>query len=635
MRDTRTTAENLRSGVTSIEKSNAVAVKENKWLLQSDTDLHPKPSLSTMVPTQAPTFLKKTSEELNSSKETASSLMVDSAKNSPLITSLFSDSKGKHDSPFSHTSFSGAHSLPRKVDKPDSAFGNSQPGEKVLSRQKFSVSPSAHLSPLLTSSASPSSLSTSSNDQTATFASSKSVTKINTKANANQPITTSSSLAFPSSVLSTGSFEAPKLLAPPVSTSPTIDSTSEASKPLAPSSSTSPTVYSTSESPKTELQGSSKVDADTGTQAPVVQLGLSKGEPDRKPKALVSTTPVSKTTTELQLSKSDDGTANQVPTILPGTSKAFDTKITISASTTPKIETTTASSFVHQPILSNAASPVPNMMKSLPEQPSPVPSPFSTTSGGVSSGKTEISDVSNTNDNEDDMDEEAPESSNATELSLGSFGGFGLGSAPNLTAPKPNPFGVSFGNSAANVATSPFTMNVSSGELFRPASFNFQSPQPSQPSQPANSGAFSGGFGSGTTAQAPTSGFGQPSQIGQGQQALGSVLGSFGQSRQLGNGLPGSGFGSPSGFGGGFAAASSSGGFSSTVTGGGFANISATVGGFASLVSSGSGFSSLASGAGAFASAASGGGGFGAAASPGVGFAGAAASSGGFLVPVG
>lgn len=636
-RDTsNTTAEKISGGINSIEMSDAVAVRENTSFMQSDTNLHPKPSLPTIFPTQAPMILKKTSEELNSSKETASSLMVDSAKNRPLSTSLFSDSKGKHNSPFSHTSFSGAHSLPRKVVQTDSAAGKSQPGEKVFP-PTFSVSLSAPSSPFISPSVLPSSLSiASSNDQTAPFFIAKSMTNSDTKADVNQAISTSS-LALPSPVLPSSSFEALKASAPP--------------------SSPSPTIYSISESPKTEVKDSSKADADTATRAPALQLGSSKVEPDMKPKTSVSTTPVTKTAAELQLSKSDVPTGNQVPgtiatiATLSGASKGeFDMKITPSASTTPKLKTT-ASASVSQPIFSNPVSAIPTMtLKSQPEQPSSVPVLFPTqfpTSGGANGGGTENVDVSNSN--EDDMDEEAPESSNATtELSLGNLGGFGLGSAPNPTAPKPNPFGVSFGNSTTNVATSPFTMNVSSGELFRPASFNFQSPQASQTSQPANTGAFSGGFGTGTTAQAPTSGFGQPSQIGQGQQALGSVLGSFGQSRQIGAGLPGAGlqgtgFGSPSGFGGGFAAASSSGGLSSAVTGGGFANISATAGGFASLASSGSGFSSLASGAGGFGSAASGGGGFAAAASAGRGFAaaaspgvgfGGAASSGGFPVPV-
>ena len=131
-------------------------------------------------------------------------------------------------------------------------------------------------------------------------------------------------------------------------------------------------------------------------------------------------------------------------------------------------------------------------------------------------------------------------------------------------------------------------MTILSGQLFHPVSFSFQSPQSSQPSQPTNLSAFSGGFSTGTTAQAPTqTGFGHPAQIGSGQQALGFVLGSFGQSRQIDTGLPGTGFGSPSGFGGGgFTGTSSPGGFSSAETGYGFAGISSTGGRFADVPSS-------------------------------------------------
>ncbi|CAN0887469.1 Nuclear pore complex protein NUP214 [Linum grandiflorum] len=234
---------------------------------------------------------------------------------------------------------------------------------------------------------------------------------------------------------------------------------------------------------------------------------------------------------------------------------------------------------------------------------------------------------------EDEMDEEAPETSKTSELSLGSLGGFGLGSTPNPGVPRGNPFGSPFGSAGTNSASSSFSMSVPSGELFRPASFSFQSPQPSQPPQSPNvGGVFSGGFGSGTVAQVPAqqSTFGQPAQVGGGQQALGSVLGSFGQSRQLGPGLPGSGFGAAAG-----GNAGAFGGFanSSPPAGGGFANV-ATGGGFASMAKSGSGgggFGGLGSaGGGGFGAAAASGGGFGAAAASGGGFGAAAASGGGF-----
>ncbi|KAK6145027.1 hypothetical protein DH2020_021847 [Rehmannia glutinosa] len=186
-------------------------------------------------------------------------------------------------------------------------------------------------------------------------------------------------------------------------------------------------------------------------------------------------------------------------------------------------------------------------------------------------------------------------------------------------------------------------MSASSGELFRPASFNFQPPQPPAPLQPTTVN-FSGGFSSGNSGQASAvSGFGQPAHIGgAGQQALGSVLGSFGQSRQLGAGLPGSnvapasGFGSgfrgisPGGFGGGFASASSGGGggFGSLAAGGvdlllqqlpgwvcccgncrgGFAAAAPTVGG--GFASSATGGSMSGGGFGGFSNQQGGGGGF-------------------------
>ncbi|CAL1373154.1 unnamed protein product [Linum trigynum] len=249
---------------------------------------------------------------------------------------------------------------------------------------------------------------------------------------------------------------------------------------------------------------------------------------------------------------------------------------------------------------------------------------------------------------EDEMEEEAPVISPTNELSsLGTLGGFGIGSTPGSVAPSVNPFGGAFGTHAA--ASSSFTMTVPTGELFRPASFSFQSPLPSQPHQSANNvaGGFSSGFGTaGTGEQSPTqSTFGQPAQVGAGQQALGTVLGSFGQSRQLGGPvLPGGGFGVGAGGSafGGFASNSSppaGGGFSGAATGGGFANLAKSGGsGFGGLGSAGvgmpSGFGGLASAGGSTPSgfgglASAGGGGFGASAGGGGGFGGAAASGGG------
>ena len=285
-------------------------------------------------------------------------------------------------------------------------------------------------------------------------------------------------------------------------------------------------------------------------------------------------------------------------------------------------------------ITSSALNVVPDSQS---EQPSDASMQLSTSflaSASVPSGKNGGMDVGISY--EDEMEEEAPETSNTTELNLGSLGGFGTSSIPNASMPKPNPFGGSFSNVATSSSSSTFTFSVSSGELLRPASFTFPSPQSSATAQSTNSGAFSRGFSVGGAAPAPTpSAFGLPAQIGSGQQVLGSVLGTFGQSRQLGSGLPGTGFATPSGFGG-FAGSSSNSGFSSAAAGGGFAGIASTGGGFAgiastgggSVASTGSGFSGLASPVGGFGGAASTGGGFAAVSSTG-GFAGAA-SGGGF-----
>ncbi|XP_021759023.1 nuclear pore complex protein NUP214-like [Chenopodium quinoa] len=268
-----------------------------------------------------------------------------------------------------------------------------------------------------------------------------------------------------------------------------------------------------------------------------------------------------------------------------------------------------------------------NFLNMIPSVPSAeVPKALASTSpevGGTTVGK---GDIDATVAQEDEMEEVAPETNQTAELSLGSLAGFGLGSAPNATTPKSNPFGGPI-TSAPQTMSSSISLNVSSEELFRPASFSFQSLQASQPSQPSNTGASFGAFGFANPLQQVSSGsgFGQPSQIGSGQQALGSVLGSFGQSRQLGAGLPGSGFGVPQ---------SPAGGFQNTTTAGGFAGISSVAsgfgGGFASAATSGGGFAAAAPSGGGFAAAAPSGGGFAAAAPSGGGFAAAAPSGGGF-----
>ncbi|KAL8484342.1 hypothetical protein ACS0TY_026863 [Phlomoides rotata] len=226
-----------------------------------------------------------------------------------------------------------------------------------------------------------------------------------------------------------------------------------------------------------------------------------------------------------------------------------------------------------------------------------------------------MKNVVSVSSHEEEMEEEAPEADQTPVFALSNLGGFGTGQAQNSSTPKPNPFGVL--NTNTTFASSPYTMPTSSGELFRPASFSFQSPQPVESLQPTPVN-FSGGFSSGSPNQG-AAGFGQPAQIGAGQQALGSVLGSFGQSRQIGTGLPGGNAAAPaSGFGGGFTSGFG-GGFATAPSGGGFASLGAGGGGFAAATAGG-GFAAAANTGGGFAAAAGGGGGFGGGANSGGGF---------------
>lgn len=562
-REPNMTAEKFGNGIPYIEKSESDSVKE-KSVVQSDTSQ--KPSIS-LVPTQTPSLLKKPNDMLNSfAKGTLPK--QESVKDRPLTATVPSIEAGKKLNFSLSSSFAVpvATSQPGKVDQPDAATSKSQPG-KILPSPTFSMSVSTPSSPVFSSSSAP--LSPLSISPSVMMPSNRSLDSSNTTADVSKPVSTSS-LSFPS----------------PIDSSPSFFSF-DASKPLVSSSAPSPVTNSTSESSKTEIQRSLKTDTNANAIFPPQECGPSTVETNLKLKPSVSS---------------------------PLT-----------------IETSTGLASGSQASSNNTAGPTNNVrMNAQQEKPSAGHSLFPTlpTSGSVTGGRTDGLDVQNAQ--EDDMDEEAPDTSSTTELSLGSLGGFGLGSAPNPTAPKPNPFGGSFGNAGTNV-TSPFSMTVpsgASGELFRPASFNIQSLQPSQSSQPANSGGFAGGFGTGTTAQAPSpSKFGQPVQVGPGQQALGSVLGTFGQSRQLGTSLPGTSFGSPGGFGGSIAATNPTGGFSSAATGG-FAGAASAGGGFASLASGGGGFAGAGSGGGGFAGAGSGGGGFIGAASAGSGFTGAASSGG-------
>nr|POE78244.1 isoform 2 of nuclear pore complex protein [Quercus suber] len=554
----------------------SVPLNEAKSMMQSETNQHQKPSISTMFPTQTVSLLKKSSEMFNaSSKEAMLTSTIGTIKDKASTTksSLF-ESGENYDSPFSSTF--GVSAVPTLSGKYQFPAGKSEPGENVLV-SSTSLVVSAPSSPMIKSMTAP-----QSSSATPTFLSSmplsRPFTTSNASADANLTVPTSSSSASPSLITSSsGSFSL------------------QSSKTLVP--------FSTpiSESPKTELQpptakSSLKTDKDASKQVSSLQSEPPKGE--------------------------------------------IESKLEPSVTTDPTIEISTSLTSGSQPSFSNMANPAPNVtLNAQPAQPStarvlfPTPLP---TSGSTTGEKNESLDVAETE--EDEMEEEAPETSNTAELSLGSLGAFGIGSTPTATAPKSNPFGGPFGNASSSPMSSAFDMTVPSGQLFRPASFSFQSPQSSQPSQPTNSSAFSGGFSTGTTAQAPTqTGFGQLAQIGSGQQALGSVLGSFGQSRQIGTSLPGTGFGSPSGFGGGgFTGTSSPGGFSSAASGG-FAGISSTGGGFAGVASGVAGFASVASAGGSggfsgggFAGAPSAGGGYSGAPAAGGGFAGAPSAGGGF-----
>ncbi|CAA0829036.1 Nuclear pore complex protein NUP214 [Striga hermonthica] len=262
------------------------------------------------------------------------------------------------------------------------------------------------------------------------------------------------------------------------------------------------------------------------------------------------------------------------------------------------------------------SSAVTSLINAEPPTAAEVRSPASPSSEGIIGSAKTVGLISS---EEEEMEEEAPDTDQTTELSLGNLGGFGIGSMPNSTTPKSNPFGVSTLNKDATHFASSLNTSAPIGELFKPASFQFQQPLPLMSSQPTAVN-FSGGFSSGNSGQvSAVSGFGQPANMGAGQQALGSVLGSFGQSRQLGPSLPGSNVAPASGFGGiptgGF------GGFGSASTAGGFASLATGGGGFAAAATAAGGFAAAATAAGGFAAAATAAGGFGAAASnPGGGF---------------
>lgn len=580
-----------------VDKSVSVLIGEARPILQSGTSVNQKPSTPSVLPTFAPSMSKKTSETANlnikGSVPTNSTIESERPLPTPMKTGTLQSRKNR-DAQLS-TSAATASAFPGKVAQFDVAT-KSNPGEKESSSSAFSMLPTSS-SPIFSfSTASPSTLSTLSS----TFSSSvmpfgESLTTSKASIDV-KPIVSSTSMTLPStlSIVSPSSVSA--------SSSMTFSSSSffpvQAPKTPVPLSDTPP-VNLTSESPKQESQLStdkliSKAEGSTTMQTRPLQSGPCVAVSGSKPETSVSS-----------------ATAVETPTSVSSAS-SVETPTSLASGSKPNFTSAAGNVFS---VTSNAQREQSHTSNTLFASSIP-------TSASTTGAKNESLDIAVSQ--EDEMEEEAPETSQMTELSLGSLGGFGIGSSPNPDPPKSNPFGGAFGNAATSPVSSPFSMTVPSGQLFRPASISFQSPHSSQPSQPTAFSSFSGGLGTGSTPQAPAqTGFGQPAQIGSGQQALGSVLGSFGQSRQIGAGLPGVGFASASSFGGGFAAPSPTGGFAAVASGsGGFANLASGGGGFGGVASGGGGFSGVASGGGfGGMAAASGGGGFAAAASGRGGFA--------------
>ncbi|XP_056175988.1 nuclear pore complex protein NUP214 isoform X2 [Syzygium oleosum] len=580
------------TGETIIDKSKSVFGYQIKPTMVGDTDIYQMPAISIESPMQT---LEKSSETFSlSTKETvlAEPTSGNVKHGSQIIESSLFGSRRSEDPLLAATpSAPLANSHPEKVPDEHLVIGKSFPGGSL----PFSTPFKSMSSPL-------ESLANSSSIQPSTLSNVPSI-----KGNSLSEVssggfwltsraTTDVNKALPlnfSSSTSSFSVASP----PPPSTSPsTTSSSTQASKNSVPSLTSSLPLELRLENQKREVQQDlPKVSFSAPSEPPPVPTESFTGGSAVKIEASVSSTPSELSSGPIS---GVQGVSNQI-----GSPQSTETP--------------------------NAPSEQPSAGKFS------FPTPFSTSLTNTIQ-KTESLDVTATQ--EDEMEEVAPEINEKPDLGLGSLNAFGLGSTPNSTAPKGSPFGVSFGSAATTPTSYPFAMAAPSGELFRPASFNFQSPQSSQPSQPPNASAFSGAFGTPTNAQVPTqSGFGQPSQIGPGQPALGSVLGTFGQSRQIGSGFGGAGFASSGSVGGGFAAASSTGGFSSSATAGGFAGVGSTGGGFAALASSGGVFGGMGSGGGGLGGAASAGGGFGGfavAASSGTGFA-VAAPGGGFSTGAG
>lgn len=567
---------------TATQKSMTSPFNQNK----AETNFQQMPSFSVKPPFETtPTRMKSSEVSAASGKSTVMSKpSFEMVKQGSKITEGSVSPFGKREDSSSSTTTSVTQ-------------GKVQPGELKLSPMGFKFDSSSAVSGFTLSS----SPSTVPSNKTSTVG--ESLTFSRPATDSNQSLFTK-----PSFSLTTSSTSIPSISSSP---SPF----SEAAKPVTSSATDanqgpllkfSSTLFSISPSPSSVSTASSLLNSTPESQKPGAEPDLGKVIPKLDVTTPKEPLPVAPSLTE----------ASQASTLTTETSTAVaqESKDKATPTAAPPVMTTSIS----QALPVNAGFQFPNH-------------------------KTENVDV--TASVEDDMDEEAPEATSDTpSLSLGSLNSFGLGTTSTSTPPKANPFGGPFSNTAtAGAASSPFAPSPppSGGDLFRPASFSFQSPLTSQPSPPQSTNAFSGGFGSAPTvnSQSPPGG----------QQVLGSVLGSFGQSRQIGSGIPGFGFAAApsSGFGG----AATAGGFAAAATaGGGFASLASSSSGFgggfaAAATSSGGGFSGFAgatpsSGGGGFAGAASpssgvGFGGFAAAAAPssGVGFggfAGATPSGGGF-----
>ncbi|XP_061980914.1 nuclear pore complex protein NUP214-like isoform X2 [Populus nigra] len=612
------TADKSKSMFSQIEKPDSVSTNETRRIQQTETNINKNSSDSTVQPMQTPLFPKKPNEiPVSTTSSVLAKSAMQSVKPGPADTksSYFESPYKNYEPPHSLLGASSvAPTQPGKVPEINFATSKGQPSEKVSS------SPSAFISHSVSSSL-----------------------MSNISPNVSSSISTPTLSAAMSLSTSLTSSKAPRTVLPSHAPPPT----SEVSPGLQPrlgktlpSSNPSPSCL-TSESLETDIQpliGKPARNVNPPATPSVSESLETEPQPPpagNNPPSVTPVTPSESDSPKTEVphppgeasSKSDVDVPTTAPQPNPST---FGLKLEPSASSVLTTGLSTGFAPVNQPSLNHSGSTASKVaLNSQPQQPSSHNVPFGApilTSDSVS-GKNESLDVAVTEEVE--MEEEAPEASCTNELNLVNLGGFGIGSTPIPTAPRANPFGSPFGSTGSNVATSSLTMTVPSGELFRPASFNFQSPHPSRKPPPTNMGAFSGGFGTGAVAQAPAqSQFGQPAHIGSGQQALGSVLGNFGQSRQFGTGLPGSGFASTSGFGGGLATSSSTGGFASAATAGGFAGVASTGGGFAAFASSGAGFAGVAGGGG-FGSVASGVG-FGGVASGGSGIAGVASGGGRF-----